>query len=65
MVLLDDIIEILDLANLDRRVPIIIDPIDGCLVSSTFVRRDLLRITAMAPALSKNRLAAVVSQNFS
>jgi hypothetical protein len=42
------VVEILDLTNLDRHVPIIIDPIDGCFVGSAFVHRGLLWIFVMA-----------------
>ena len=48
MVLFDDIVEILDLTNLDRCVPVIIDPIYSSFIGPTFVHRDLLRITIMA-----------------
>ena len=48
MILLDDIVEILDLTNLDRCVPVIIDPIYSSFIGPTFVHRDLLRISVMA-----------------
>ena len=46
MILLDNIVEVLDLTDLDRQV--MIDPIDGGFIGSTFVHRDLLRIAVMA-----------------
>ena len=45
VVLLDDIVEVLDLANDDRLVATGVDRIDGCLVGAALVHCDLVRDT--------------------
>ena len=43
MVLLDDIVEVFDLAHIDRPFPVFIDRIDGRLVGAALVHRDFFR----------------------
>jgi hypothetical protein len=49
--LLDPIVEILDLTNLDRHVPILIDAIDGGFMGATFAHRGLPGLLVTAPRL--------------
>ena len=56
MVLLDDVVEILDLAHHDRRVAAGVDRIDGCLAGAVLVHRDLVRFAVCSHGLIKEAL---------
>ena len=52
VVLLDDVVEVLDLAHDDRNVTVSIDRIDGRLVGAALIQRDLVRSCRACRSLS-------------
>src|SRR5471032_1137031 len=56
MVLLDDVVEVFDLAHYNRHIPAGVDRIDGSLVGAALVHRDLFGIAIRAHGLVEKAL---------
>ena len=64
MILLDDIVEILDLAHLDGHFSITIDLTNGRFVGTTLVHRDLVRISVLTHRLFEEPIGCAALSRF-